>query len=135
VEIEVCINKNGKFFIRHNVYWWIIHGKKNPDPVANLVVENMRNIAEKLPTIKWSGYNFRFENIIFEEDDLEVESILLPLNMFEDLIKNQVKLGEKIIEEIRSGEYKSKSDDGLNIKIRVWLQSNSLNSLLPAKSN
>jgi predicted GIY-YIG superfamily endonuclease len=28
VEIEVCTHTNEKYFVRHNVYWWIIYGRK-----------------------------------------------------------------------------------------------------------
>lgn len=64
------------------------------------------------------------------EDDVEVESVLLPLFMFEDLLKNEVKPYGNILEEIQNGEYNSKPDDERNIKIYAWLQKNSLISLL-----
>ena len=130
VEVEICINSNGKYFVRHNLYWWIMWGDKNPDPHRNCVIENLNRAANRLTTIKWSGYRFRFETIVFDEDDVEVESVLLPLFMFEDLLKNEIKPYGKLLEEIQNGEYKSKLDDGQNIKIYAWLQKNSLISLL-----
>lgn len=135
VEIEVCANENGKHFVRHNVYWWIMHGHKNPDPERDCIIRNLRSAVDKLPTIRWSGYRFRLETILFSEDDVEVESIvLLPLAMFEDLMKNkdQLKswLSDKLLEEIQSGEYKSKPDDQAKIKLCAWLQRNSVSSLL-----
>ncbi|WP_207714011.1 hypothetical protein [Scytonema sp. UIC 10036] len=90
VEIEVCFNTNGKHFVRHNVYWWIMHGSKNPDPRYNNLVKNLQDAVDRLPTIKWSGYRFRCETIVFSEDDVEVESILLPLGMFEDFIRELI---------------------------------------------
>ncbi len=44
---------------------------------------------------------------MFSEDDIEVESILLPLAMFEDLMRNETKsyFSGKLLEEIQSGEY------------------------------
>lgn len=130
VEVEVCINTNEKYFVRHNVYWWIMHGQKNPDLHHINVIENLKNAVNRLPSIRWSGYRFRIETIIFDEDDVEVESILLPLSMFEDLLKNEIKPYGKLFEEIQNGEYKSKPDDQRNIKIYAWLQNNSLISLL-----
>lgn len=97
VEIEVCTNENGKHFIRHNVYWWITQKQKNPDPEGNRVILNLQGAIERLPTIKWSDYKFRLETIVFEEDDVEVESILLPLGMFEDLMKDVSRYGGSII--------------------------------------
>lgn len=135
VEIEVCHNTNRKNFVRHNVYWWIIYGRKNPDPVSNCVIENLKNTVDSLPTIRWCGYKFRFETIIFNEDDVEVESVLLPLEMFENLMILQANPGGKLLEEIQSGEYKSKPNDTASIKLFAWLQHNSLSSLLQTNNS
>lgn len=135
IEIEVCLNKNGKYFVRHNVYWWINHGQKTPDPEQYNIIRNFQSAVEKLPTIKWSGYKFRLETIVFSEDDVEVESILLPLAMFEDLMKDTSRfsgISDQLREEIQRGEYtsKSKPNDHVSIKLCAWLQRNSLDSLL-----
>lgn len=131
VEVEVCTNGNGKYFVRHNVYWWIEHGRKNPDPEGNCVIKNIQNAVDRLPTIRWSGYKYRLETVVFSEDDVEVDSILLPLGMFEDLMKDESRFGRsKLCQDIQSGEYKTKPDDSANIKLFAWLQHNSLSSLL-----
>ena len=131
VEVEVCTNDNGKHFIRHHVYWWIWQGNKNPDMERNCVLENLQRTINRLPSIRWIGYKFRLETIIFNEDDVEVESILLPLAMFEDLIKDAKSFcSNKVLQEIESGEYKPKPEDSRGIKLCVWLQHNSLLSLL-----
>ncbi len=133
VEIEVCINRNGKYFVRHNVYWWITYGKKNPSPEMDCLMLNLQNAVDRLSTIRWSGYKFRLETIMFSEDDVEVESILLPLAMFEDLSKDISRLGgisNQIREEIKNGEYTPKQNDYASIKLCAWLQRNSLSSLL-----
>ncbi len=135
VEVEVCTNSNGKYFVRHNVYWWIVYGQKNPDQDYDNVIKNLKNAVNRLPTIKWSGYRFRFEIIVFDEDDVEVESVLLPLSMFEDLLKNEIRPYGKLLEEIQNGEYKSKPDDQWKIKIYAWLHKNSLISLLQTISS
>ncbi|PSB31558.1 GIY-YIG nuclease family protein [Chlorogloea sp. CCALA 695] len=129
VEVEVCTNENGKHFVRHNVYWWISQNQK--DPERNNLVTNFKRFVDTLPTIRWSGYRFRLETIVFNEDDVEVESILLPLTMFEDLMKNaKSHFAGKLLQEMESGEYKSKPEDGARIKLCAWLQHNSLSSLL-----
>lgn len=137
VEVEVCTNANGKYFVRHNVYWWIMRGTKNPSPHCDILIDHFQNRLNSLPSIKWSGYRFRFETIMFSEDDVEVESILLlPLVMFEDLVKNDVSsFSYKVLEEIQTGEYKSKPDDSSNLKLYAWLQRNSLSSLLQTENN
>jgi hypothetical protein len=135
VEIEICTNENGKYFVRHNVYWWIIHRNKNPDPVGNCVIQNTQNAVNKLPTIRWCGYRYRFETIIFSEDDVEVESVLLPLAMFEDLMKDKTRFNNQVLEQILKGEYQSTYYDKQSIKLFTWLQSNSLFSLVQTQNS
>ncbi|HCF29570.1 MAG TPA: excinuclease ABC subunit C [Cyanobacteria bacterium UBA11049] len=132
VEVEVCTNGNGKHFVRHNVYWWIVYGQKNPDPKLDSVINNFLYAVDRLPTIRWTGYRFRFETIVFSKDDVEAESVLLPLAMFEDLIRNEGKswCNGELLKEIQSGEYKSKLNDGARIKLFAWLHRNSLFSLI-----
>lgn len=136
VEIEVCTNGNGKHFVRHNVYWWIMYNRKNPDTKSDSIIINLQNLVDGLPTIRWSGYRFRLETIMFSEDDVEVESVLLPLAMFEDLIRKlKSSLNSNILEEIQSGEYRSKQYNEKYIKLCGWLHhNNSLNSLLKNNS-
>ena len=91
----------------------------------------MQSKVDLLPTIRWAGYKFRFQPIVFSEDDMESESILLPLAMFEDFLKEAKLVSPPmILEEIQSGEYKSKLEDSKAVKLCVWLQRNSLFSLL-----
>ncbi|BBD70876.1 XRE family transcriptional regulator [Nostoc commune NIES-4072] len=131
VEIEVCYSTNEKYFVRYNVYWWIIYGRKNPNIVSDKVIQNLESAIDRLPTIRWSGYRFRVETIVFSEDDVEVESILFPLVMFEDLIRwLKLNYTGKSREELEKGEYKPKPDDPASIKLCAWLQRNSLSSLL-----
>ena len=132
VEVEVCDNDNGKHFVRHNVYWWIMHDRKNPDPERQSVIENLQSAVDALPTIRWSGYRYRLETIVFSEDDVEVESILLPLAMFEDLMRGAVTriFTQSQAEEVRSGQYTAKPVDPMRVKLCAWLQHNSLQSLL-----
>ncbi|HEY9635676.1 MAG TPA: GIY-YIG nuclease family protein [Coleofasciculaceae cyanobacterium] len=138
IEIEVCINANGKHFVRHNLYWWINHGQKNPDPEQYNIIRNLQSAVDRLPTIRWSGYRFRLETIVFSEDDVEVECILLPLAMFEDLMKDTSKfshISDEIREEIQRGEYKSKPNESASIKLCAWLQRNSLCSLVQTNNS
>ncbi|MDB9465885.1 hypothetical protein PN480_01975 [Dolichospermum circinale CS-1225] len=136
VEIEVCANENGKHFVRHNLYWWIMHNKKNPHPETNCVILNLQNAVDRLLTIRWSGYKYRFENIKFSEDDVEIENVLfLPLAMFEDLMKDKSRFNSQILEKIIKGEYQSNDYDRLSVKLFVWLQSNSLSSLLETNNS
>ena len=87
VEVEVCEDKNKTHFVRHHTYWWIAHAKRNPDPVYNCIVGNLEIMTNnRLQTIKWVGHDFQFEKVAFE-DGMEVETVLIPLSMFEDFIR------------------------------------------------
>jgi predicted GIY-YIG superfamily endonuclease len=131
VEVEVCTNENGKHFVRHNVYWWIRYNKKNPPLLEhNGAIEDLKQAIDRLPTIRWSGYKFRIENIGFCKDDMEVECVLLPLEMFENVMKNTKSIWSGKLQEIESGEYKSKPEDLPGLKLCAWLQHSSLSSLL-----
>ncbi|MDZ7956526.1 MAG: GIY-YIG nuclease family protein [Aulosira sp. DedQUE10] len=134
VEIEVCANGNGKHFVRHNVYWWIERKQKIPDLQPDTIIKCLNQAVNILPTIKWSGYRFRFETIVFSEDDMEAESILLPFGMFEDLMKEKSRFSGEI-EKFQSGEYKLTPEHQANIKLCIWLQSNSLSSLLSTNNS
>ena len=69
---------------------------------------------------------------MFSEDDVEVESIFLPLSMFEDLMREPLTkgFGRTLAEEISSGQYITQLDDSKSVKLCAWLQHNSLQSLL-----
>ena len=61
VEVEVCTDIKYRHFIRHNVYWCIVHRNKNPDPVYNCIIKNLDIMANnRLETVKWAGYQFKF---------------------------------------------------------------------------
>ncbi|TAE59714.1 MAG: GIY-YIG nuclease family protein [Nostocales cyanobacterium] len=135
VEIEICVNDNG-YFVRYHLYYWIMYDKKNPNFQYQGTIPDLQAAANRLPTIKWAGYKFRFETIRFSEDDVEVESLLIPLAMFEDLMKNKEGIhNTNVIKEIQKGEYKPKPDDSARIKLFAWLQSNSISSLLQTNNS
>lgn len=136
IEIEVCTNDNGKYFVRHNLYLWIMYKRKNSDVPNDITIKRLTDEINRLPTIRWSGYRFRYETIRFSEDDAEVDSLLVPLAMFEDLMKDKYGVhNTNVLEEIKKGEYKSKPNDSERIKLFAWLQSNSLSSLLQTNNN
>jgi len=135
VEVEICANDKGKYFVRHNVYWWIKYGSKNHQLLdRNGVIEDINQAIDRLRTIRWSGYKFRIENIAFSKDDMEVESVLLPLEMFENLMKDTKSKWCINPQEIENGEYKSKPKDLPGLKLCVWLHHNSLLSLLQSNN-
>ncbi|WP_264321744.1 Uma2 family endonuclease [Zarconia navalis] len=114
VEVEICRDVDGKYFVRHNLYWSILYKNKNSDPQRNCIIQNLQEMANsKVSTIKWVGYNFEFEKIIFEEA-MKVEVVLLPLLMFEDFIRYHVK---------KIQEYNIKSD---YVQLGKWLENQSL---------
>lgn len=117
VEIEVCTGGNDRHFVRHNVYWWIEYGQKNPDPDSEYIIDSIKNAIDGLPTIRWSGYKFRFETIIFSEENVEAESILLPIKTFEDLMRCKSRFTSKYLEKLQSSEYKTDQNDTSSAKL------------------
>ncbi|HEY9834330.1 MAG TPA: hypothetical protein V6D26_27505 [Stenomitos sp.] len=71
----------------------------------------------RLSTVKWAGYEFKFEKIDFE-DGTKVETVLLPLRMFEDFIRFQAK------------NYRGEPPDNKCTRLGKWLDSQSLEELL-----
>ena len=55
--------------------------------------------------------------------------------MFEDLMKDKSRFNSQILEKIIKGEYQSNDYDRLSVKLFVWLQSNSLSSLLETNNS
>ncbi len=130
VEVEICKDEREKYYVRHNLYWYISSGKKNPDPIHNCVIKNCEDIVNnKLTTIWWAGYSFKFEELEFE-DGLITEAVLLPLKMFEDFIKY---LYERNLKNDRFSGYilppgppKSTGCSYRIYQLGKWLQNNSL---------
>ena len=54
IEIEVCKDVSGIYFVRHHAYWSIAHGKKNPDLVYDCITYNLELMVNNgLSTIKF----------------------------------------------------------------------------------
>lgn len=120
VEVEICEDGNGYLFVRHNLYWWLVHRDKNPDITKNCVIENLSQIANRyLGTIRWSGYSFKCQTFFLFEDGGEVDTVPLPLAMFEDFIQWSANNygGDPPL-------------DYLNVKLGKWLENNSLKDLV-----
>ncbi|MEM8778198.1 MAG: GIY-YIG nuclease family protein, partial [Cyanobacteria bacterium P01_G01_bin.49] len=124
IEIEICKGEQEKYYVRHNLYWYIVHSNKNPHPTKNLVIENIEIITNhKLPTIWWVGYSFNFEQVEFE-DGLKTNVLLIPLKMFEDLIKYHCA---ETLKRLNSNEPSNIHDDIYrHYRLGKWLQNNSL---------
>ncbi|HEY9702316.1 MAG TPA: hypothetical protein V6C58_07710 [Allocoleopsis sp.] len=118
MEVEICIDTNDRYFIRHNTYWSIAYGEKNPHPVYNCIIDNLNIMANnRLSTIKWAGHDFKFERIGFE-DGMELETVLIPLKMFEDFIRFQSK------------NYRGEPPDNECTRLGKWLESRYLEELM-----
>jgi predicted GIY-YIG superfamily endonuclease len=115
VEVEVCISTSGQLLIRHHLYWKIVHERMYPDIERNCVIDNFRSIVNhKLSTIRWAGYEFRRIPHIAFDDGMEVNDvILIPLKMFEDLIRFHGK------QQFNNAEHDCS-------KLGAWLQSYSI---------
>jgi len=68
VEIEVCANENGKHFVKAmRLLVDNAQTEKSCSRAFNIII-NLQN--GRLSTIRWSGYRFRLETILFSEDDV-----------------------------------------------------------------
>ncbi|ACB52093.1 hypothetical protein cce_2745 [Crocosphaera subtropica ATCC 51142] len=66
VEVEICKDENKKYYVRHNLFWYMINERKNPDPIHNNIRNNLQRwVNNELSTIWWSGYSFKFEELEF----------------------------------------------------------------------
>jgi hypothetical protein len=118
VELEICQDQDNKKFVRHHLYWNIVHNKKNPDPIFDCVIDNLNIMANnRVKSIKWAGYNFKFEKIMFD-DGMEIEAVLIPLNMFEDFIRYHFT------------SYRDEPPENQCTRLARWLDTNSLNDLV-----
>ena len=116
IEIEVCQDVGGIYFVRHHTYWNIAYGKKNPDLERNCVVYNLELLVNnRLSTVRWAGYQFQLEKVDFD-DGMEVETILIPLEMFADFIGYHAK-------------NRGNAPDYECTRLLLWLEDNSLKEL------
>lgn len=125
---------------------WIYLYAKNPPEKYQKVAEIIKNnsslllistqvLGELFHVLNRKKLTSRADAITIISDT-EVDSLLIPLAMFEDLMKDKYDVhNTNVLEEIKKGEYKSKPDDSERIKLFAWLQSNSLFSLLQTNNN
>lgn len=117
IEIEVCQDIRDIYFVRHHTYWYIADGKKNPDLERDCVISNLEiMVNNRLSTVKWAGYQFKLENVCFD-DGMEVDTILIPLEMFEDFIR------------YHGNNYRGNPPDNECTRLGNWLKDNSLKKL------
>ena len=67
VEVEVCTDEKNKHFVRHHVYWYIVHRNKNPNPVSNCIIQNLDTIRTyaKPPNLSGGWGDLRVGNAYF----------------------------------------------------------------------
>jgi hypothetical protein len=121
VEIEICIDcLTERQFVRHNLLWRILFNRMNPDFKHNSVIENLQRYTNiNLPTIRWTGFGFEIEKVYFVEDDMETDAVLLPLEMFEDIMQYEYCK--------YTTSYPQENDC---VKLGKWLEENAISQLL-----
>ena len=72
----------------------------------------------RLETVRWVGYQFNFENVLFEQDNMEVETVLIPIKMFEEFMR------------YHTADYQGTPPDNLCTKLGNWLKSHDLDSFI-----
>lgn len=122
VEVEVCTDSDtNKFFVRHNLFWKLVHNKTKPDLQRNNVISNLQQITDyQLTTIRWVGFGFKVDQIYFAEDGMKTEAVMLPLALFEDLIRYEYQ---------RRNQTGYKQEDDCR-KLGQWLEKNTIIQLM-----
>lgn len=120
VEVEVCSDcLTGRKFVRHHLLWRMLFQERNPDFERSQVIQKIKDYTDiRLSTVRWTGFDFKIERISFIEDDMEADTVLLPLAMFEDIIKCECD------------QRKNYRQDQDCVKLGRWLEENAIAQLL-----
>jgi hypothetical protein len=98
-ELEICIDRQARFFVRHHTCTYIAYrdlkivDKLKPESIEEDIHLNVtsRLIKSRNP-FRWLGYKLNCENILLidEEDTFEIETlaIMMPFRMFIDFLED-----------------------------------------------
>ena len=138
LQLEICIDSKDRLFVRHYTLYIIFNlaikelSDNTLDEVNNILstIDSKRQILY-ISSIKWLGYKLKCENVLIidEEEDLKIETlaIMIPFNLFVDLVEYQLLTEPNIAENLANQEknwYKNRSK---STKIAKWLHDNNLN--------
>ncbi|MEP1080041.1 GIY-YIG nuclease family protein [Leptolyngbya sp. PL-A3] len=120
VEVEVCSDcSTGRKFIRHHLAWRMLFNERNPDFERANVIGNLKIYTNhRLSTVRWTGFDFKIERVAFIDDDMETDVVLLPLALFEDMIRYEYN------------QRKTHQQDQDCVKLGGWLEKNAIAQLL-----
>jgi hypothetical protein len=123
IALDVCEDEQGLFWVRHHVYWELVYRNSNPHPVFNAVLQTLEDTVNgDMFASRWQGFQFQFEAILLEQAGVTLDVLMLPLELFEDLIRWSAR------------HYKdSPAMDAPNVILGYWLQNHNLKDLLMGK--
>jgi hypothetical protein len=97
-ELEICIDRQARLFVRHHNFSRIEYGRlqiieKQDIKTVNEYISNINNkLLSLINPLRWLGYKLNCENILLidEEDNFEMETlaIMLPFRMFINLLED-----------------------------------------------
>jgi hypothetical protein len=101
LEIEILKAENGRYYVReltaflfleNRLYTSLLtpQGELNQQQADGLV-QSLSSYANSLQSMKWKGYRWRFEKVLIQWSDADIEtySCLVPLSFFCDMIVNE----------------------------------------------
>jgi len=120
VEVEVCSDcLTGRKFVRHHFVWRMLFRERNPDFERSKVISNLKSYTDQnLSTVRWTGFDFKIECVAFIDDDMEADVVLLPLALFEAIIRYEYN---------QRKNYHQEQDC---VKLGRWLEENAIAQLL-----
>lgn len=120
IALDVCEDEQGLFWVRHHVYWELVYRNSNPHPVFNAVLQTLEDTVNgDMFASRWRGGQFQFEAILLEQAGVTLDVVMLPLELFEDLIRWSAR------------HYKdSPAMDAPNVILGYWLQTHNLKDLI-----
>lgn len=142
LQLEICIDSRGRLFVRHYTFF-IIYGDvigvhtyiidKNDKDTINDPLSTLESKCESLyrVSIKWLGYKLKCEDIILidEKEDFQIETpaIMLPFNMFVDLVEYEWLSDSNLSEALEEKETSWYKEQSTLTKIAKWLHDRNTN--------
>ena len=142
LQLEICIDPKERLFVRHYTFF-IIYGNvigvhtyiidKNDKDTINDPLSTLESKCESLYkfSIKWLGYKLKCEDIILidEEEDFQIETpaIMLPFNMFVDLVEYEWLSDSNLPEALEEQETSWYKKQRTLTKIAKWLHDRNTN--------
>jgi hypothetical protein len=137
-ELEICIDRQARLFVRHHNFAIIINHEleilehQEEEKINKYISQLNSRLLNLRNPLKWLGYKLNCENILLidEEDNFEIATlaIMLPFRMFVDLLECiwLGNLNSKIFEKEESSWF---CQQGLSTRIAKYLYDRNITAI------